>query len=129
MIKVLAIITGASAILGVVFYITWDIIIAAATKFKVTLSGIMEDAAIAFPFIACAWGCVTAHWFLSKYGIAIFSKIDKIRFYIWIPLAVLFLGSMVLALIKKSAYYYFMSNNLIIPLAFGIILGLMWYQK
>ena len=129
MIKILAIITGAAAILGVVFYITWDIIIATVTKFKVTLSDIIRDAAVAFPFIAFAWGVITAHWFLSKYGLMIFHRLDKIRFYIWIPIAVLFLGSMILALIKKSAYYYFMSNDLIIPWAFGIVLGLMWYQK
>lgn len=112
-----------------VIYLIWDIIVASTDHWSATLSKILKKSAIAFPFIAAAWGVLTSHFFLSKEGIALFGFLGKTRFYIWIPLASLFLISMIVAWFKKSVYLHYMGDHLIIPLAFGIILGLMWYQK
>lgn len=116
-------------IAGPVIYLIWDLIVAGSGRWSATLSKITKKSAIAFPFIAMGWGVLTSHFFLSKEGISLFGFLGKIRYYIWIPLASLFLISMIVAWIKKSAYLQYMGDHLIVPLVFGIVLGLMWWQK
>lgn len=127
--KILIITTKILLIAGPIIYIIWDIIVAGTNHWSATLSKIMKKSAIAFPFIAFAWGVITSHFFLHKEGMALFSFMDKIRYAVWIPLASLFLIFMIIGWIRKSPYLTYMGDHLIMPLLMGVFLGLIWYQK
>ena len=118
---ILAVVSG-----GIVIF---DIIVAITKSWDATISRRILVLSGKYPLIAVAWGVLASHFFLSKLGRKLFSKLGNIRMYIWISIASMLLILCVINLFTPIAFIVFLCNNRWLSLIIGMALGLFWFQE
>lgn len=114
-------------ILGIA--LVYDIFIAIIGQFNATISYQTWGLSKYFPFFTMAYATLGTHLFLSKYGQLLFSKLNNIRYVIWIPIASAFLILNIINLFHPVSLVINAGNDLIYPYVFGHVLGLLWFQE
>lgn len=111
--------------------IVYDVVVKALGYDEATVSNITYWSGLRLVFVPYVWGVITAHFWLSKIGGKLFG-FKKWRYFVWIPISVLFLvftliGSVDGSHLTNLSLYF--GQNLWIPLLLGECMGLLWAQE
>ena len=107
--------------------LVYDIVIVVLKLWGATLSKETTFISVRFIGIPVMWGVLAAHFFMGRIGRKLFGKISKLRYAIWIPIAVFIVTISIVGCFREIPALIWLGQRLYIPLFFGQVLGLLWW--